>query len=123
MIGREMMRELRCITFTEQEAIAAVVDRRHAQRHALPAGMIRGLSVNIDGNNTCALEMEDYHGNRPCVTIPEQEIAAALVAYCLSRKIPMPRKSSKTIHVIGGDLTLVLTISDFDLINAHKFHL
>jgi len=112
------MRELRCVTFTEQEAVSAVVDHRHAQRHLLPGGMVRGLALNIDGKNTCVLKMEDYDGNKTNVLVKEQQVAAALVAYCLSRKIPMPRRSRKTIEVIGGDITLVQVIANYDLLKA-----
>jgi len=106
------MRELRCITFNKDEAITAVVERRHTQRHALPAGMIKGLSFNNDSKNNSVLHTEDYDGKRTDVDISEAEMAASLVCYCLGRKIPMPQKSNKRLEVLSGDLVLILTLDE-----------
>ena len=54
------------------------------------------------------------------IDISEAEMAAALVNYCLSRKIPMPSKSNKGVQVIGGDVTLILTIQEFNLLKTKR---
>jgi len=112
------MRELRCIVFNEKEVVTAVIDHRHSKRKPLPVGMVRGIAINTDGRNTCSLKLEDYDGKRNAVSITEAELAAALIEYCLSRRIPMPRKSDKEINVVGGDIMMVMTISNFDLVRT-----
>ena len=110
------MRKLRCITFSEREAVAAVLDRRHTQRQSVPSGLIQGLTFQSSGGAASILKVEDFDGNKTPVEISEAEMAAALVNYCLARRIPMPMRSNKGIQVIGGDITLVLTITEIDLL-------
>ena len=114
------MREIRCITFNEREAVTAVLDRRRAQRQAIPAGLIQGLTFKSTKGTASVLRVEDYDGNKTPIDISEAEMAAALVAYCLARKMPMPAKSNKGVQVIGGDITLILTIQEFNLLNVKK---
>ena len=114
------MREIRCITFNEREAVAAVLDRRRAQRQSIPSGLIQGLAFKSDNGAASVLKVEDYDGNKTPIDISEAEMAAALVNYCLSRKIPMPSKLNKGVQVIGGDVTLILTIQEFNLLKAKR---
>ena len=114
------MREIRCITFNEREAVGAVLDRRRTQKQSIPSGLVQGLSFKSKEGAASVLKVEDYDGNKTPIDISESEMAAALVNYCLSRKVPMPAKSSKGVQVIGGDVTLVLKIQEFDLLKAKR---
>jgi len=109
------MKEFRCIVFNEQEAIAALVERRRKFREPLPVATIKGLSYDTSSGVNSTLLMEDDYGKKIPVAIPEAEMAAALVNYCLGRKIPMPMGAKKGIEVMGSDVTLLLNIADFDM--------
>ena len=115
--GREtrVMKEFRCIVFSDQEAISAIIERRQKQREQLPVGTILGLTHNSDGSNTFTLMTVDDYGKKTPVIIAIPEMAAALVCYCLDRRIPMPASAKKGIEIMGSDITLVMTIADFDL--------
>jgi hypothetical protein len=39
------------------------------------------------------------------------EVAAALVGYCMNRKVPLPVESDKCLHLINGGLTLMITMN------------
>lgn len=107
------MKEFRCIIFSEQEVLTAIVDRRRRAREQLPFGTIQGVTYDAKDKNmviTCVHIVDDY-GNLQTVTVRTAELAAALVEYCLNRKIPMPTGSSKWIELINEtSLTLLMTV-------------
>ena len=109
------MKEFRCIVFSDQEAISAVIDRRKKQREQLPVGTILGLIANTEAGTGFILQTVDDYGKKTPVDIAVPEMAAALVSYCLGRRIPMPASAKKGIEVMGSDITLVMTIAEFDL--------
>lgn len=110
------MKEFRCIVFNEQEAITALVERRRRQREPLPVATIQGIQYGTASSSTdSVLLMEDDYGKKIPVPIPEAEMAAALVNYCLERRIPMPMGAKKGIEIMGSDVTLLLTIADYDM--------
>ncbi len=109
------MKEFRCIVFSDQEAISAVIERRQKQREQLPVGTIAGLTYNIQGAPGFTLQTIDDYGKKTPVEIAIPEMAAALVNYCLGRRIPMPAGAKKAIEIMGTDITLVMTIAEFDL--------
>ena len=95
----EVMKEFRCIIFTEQEVLTAVIERRRRAREQLPVGTIQGVTYDsTDGNAVFArIRIADDYGKVTDVVARAAELAAALVEYCLNRKIPMPTGSSKWI--------------------------
>ena len=107
------MKEFRCLIFSDQEVISAVVERRRTLRESLPVGTVRGVKHVLDPAQgvTLTIQMEDDYGKLSEVVVRQVELAAALVKYCLTRKIPMPIASSKTIEIIGNDVTLLMTMS------------
>ncbi len=109
------MKEFRCIVFSDQEAISAVIERRQKQREQLPVGTIQGLTFNTVGGMSFTLQTMDDYGKKTPVEIAVPEMAAALVNYCLGRRIPMPAGAKKGIEIMGADITLVMTIAEFDL--------
>ncbi|MEI8394821.1 MAG: hypothetical protein WCF85_08810 [Rhodospirillaceae bacterium] len=112
------MKEFRCIVFNEQEAITAVIERRRKQREALPIATIKGLVYQTDGEYTSILNLIDDYGKKIELPIPRAEMAAALVNYCLTRKIPMPMAAKKNIEVIGSDITLLMTIAEHVMLKS-----
>ncbi|WP_431854660.1 hypothetical protein [Azospirillum sp.] len=106
------MRELRCLVFTEQEVIKAVIERRRKLREALPAGTIRGVAHAVhDEAVTTTLRIVDDHGEDQSMTLGQAEVAAALVGYCMERGIPLPVQSDKCLYLINGGLTLMITMN------------
>ncbi|WP_051341312.1 hypothetical protein [Azospirillum halopraeferens] len=105
------MKECRCLVFTEQEVARAVLDRRRKRREELPTGTVQGVTYDAtDGVRTTIAVIDDYGVGTPMV-LGEGEVAAALVAYCMDRRIPLPVDGDKTLHLIGGALSLMITIN------------
>lgn len=105
------MKELRCLVFTEQEVVRAVLDRRRKRREPLPQGTVRGVTFDDrDGVQTTIKVVDDY-GEDQSMSLSEAEVAAALVNHCMGRKIPLPVDSDKCLYLINGALTLMITMN------------
>jgi len=106
------MKELRCLVFTEQEVVKAVLDRRRKVREALPSGTVKGVAYAVDKDSvsTTIRIIDDYGADQSMVLGPA-EVAAALVGYCMGRKVPLPVDSDKCLHLINGALTLMITMN------------
>lgn len=106
------MKECRCLVFTEQEVARAVLERRRKRREPLPTGTVLGVS-HEDGRGALhtTLTVIDDYGERTPLAIAEEELAAALVAWCMDRKIPLPAEADKFLHLINGALSLMITLN------------
>ena len=57
------------------------------------------------------MEVKDDYGKVTSLVLPELEVAAALIAFCMGRKIPLPVDAEKTLHVIKDAATLIITMN------------
>lgn len=102
------MKELRCIVFTDQEIIAAYVDRRKRLSDALPEGKFTGARHEQSDTLTVYLQVD---GGPQEVKVVETELQAALVASCMSKGIPLPADAEKALYTIKGHVTLMITMN------------
>lgn len=108
------MKELRCLVFNDQEVVNAVFDRRRKRAEAAPAGMVTGVIYHQTPGGAgleTLIHVTDDYGDDKVVTIDETEVAAALVHHCMHRKIPLPVDSDKSVHIINGSATLMITMN------------
>ncbi len=105
------MKELRCLVFTEQEVVKAVLDRRRRMKEPLPLGTVGKVTYEEGDNVQTVIKVVADDGVSQDLVLPETEVAAALVAYCMGRRIPLPVASDKMLHVINGALTLMITMN------------
>ncbi|MEI6984715.1 MAG: hypothetical protein WCK65_01170 [Rhodospirillaceae bacterium] len=105
------MREFRCIVFTETEALNAIINFRRKSHIQLPVGTVASV-VYTTANEavTTKINLLDDHNVPSDMIIDAVEMAAALVSYCLDRKIPMSKMYDKKIELMEGQITLVLTM-------------
>ncbi|HYE49020.1 MAG TPA: hypothetical protein VEB20_05485 [Azospirillaceae bacterium] len=104
------MRELRAISFTERELTTAIIEFSGRLRRQLPSGTVQDAVLLPGPPITARLPIQDDYGTLHQVDYAEMEVAAALVHYCMSRKIRMPAKSEKVLQVIAGQATLVIWV-------------
>ena len=110
------MKELRCLVFTDQEVMRAVLDRRRRVKDTLPVGTVskivyhRNEGPEQEGIET-RLSITDDDGAVTELVLAETEVTAALVGYCMGRRIPLPVASDKMLHLINGALTLMITMN------------
>ena len=104
------MKELRCLVFTDQEVAKAVLDRRR-MREPLPQGTIGKITYKDGDGITTTIQVTGDEGDDQSMVLSEPEVAAALVAYCMNRRIPLPVASDKMLHLINDSLTLMITMN------------
>lgn len=105
------MKELRCIVFTERELVNAVIDRKRRRGEPLPPGTVQSVRFSIEDTVTTILEVVDDHGRAAEFALPESEVSAALISYCMNRRVPLPAESEKVLYVIKGAATLMITMN------------
>ncbi|MEI6986517.1 MAG: hypothetical protein WCK65_10335 [Rhodospirillaceae bacterium] len=105
-----LMKELRCLVFSEQEVIAALIERRRRLHEALPEGMIKRVIYTNDKGVSVTIHATGANEADNNIVAQEQEVTAALVNYCMTRKIPMPVNADKYLQVIKDGLTLMITL-------------
>lgn len=109
------MKELRCLVFTDQEVVTAVVDRRRRLRETLPQGTVGKVTYAVDKDENLpiriTIQVTNDDGTDDSMHLDETEVAAALVGFCMNRRIPLPVDSDKTLYVIKDSLTLMITLN------------
>lgn len=101
------MKELRCIVFSDRELLTAVIDRRKRLREPLPEGEISKVRFEIEAGIRTFIEFTDAED----LLVEEEEVQAALVAFCMAHGIPLPADAEKTLYVIRGHATLMITMN------------
>lgn len=110
------MKELRCLVFTDQEVARAVLDRRRRINDPLPVGTVTRIVFDQNaGPEHDSIEtrlfVTDDDGTVSELVLTDIEVTAALVAYCMGRRIPLPVASDKMLYLINGALTLMITMN------------
>jgi hypothetical protein len=105
------MRELRCIVFTDREVMGAVLDRRRRLNEPLPMGTVQKLSFESGDTLLTTLHVMDDHGKETSVILSQTEVAAALIAMCMSRKVPMPVDGDKALQLMNGSAALMISMN------------
>jgi hypothetical protein len=105
------MKELRCIVFSERELISAVIDRRRKLNEELPRGTVESVKFRTGDTIETVMEVKDDYGKVTSLVLPEPEVAAALIAFCMGRKIPLPVDAERTLHVIKDAATLIIKMN------------
>ena len=102
------MKELRCLVFADRELVSAVLDRRRRLREPMPEGDVTRVRFEMDKGIRTLVE---FNGGPTEVTLEEEEVQAALIAHCMARGIPLPADAEKTLYVIRGHATLMITMN------------
>lgn len=105
------MKELRCIVFNEQEVANAILDRRRRRREPLPIGQIAGISVETARGLKVILHLLQDDGSMDQEEVGETDTMAAVIAFCMNRKIPLPVESDKFLFLVNESLALMITMN------------
>lgn len=109
------MKELRTIIFDETEAAHAVVEFCRRVGRKLPSGTLKSFDVSDSGETVSAvMRVTDDDGAVHDVTLGQGEVAAALVGYCLTRSIPLPKNASKIITGVDNQIVLAIEVGHAD---------
>jgi len=100
--------ETRTITFSGPEVMEALIDYCRKMKRPVPTGRITPVILAGRKENRIAFEGD---GKPARVTFYEAELAAALIAFCKKRRIPVARGASKKLQFTPDSVTLHLVQS------------
>jgi hypothetical protein len=103
-----MPTESRVISFSNTEAVEAIVDYCEKTNRSVPAGGVKGLTFSNDKEIKVTVQP---HGQAPPFGLSEHELAAALILFCNKKGIPVARRALKSLQVGLDTVSLHLAIS------------
>jgi hypothetical protein len=105
------MREIRCIVFEDGELIKAILAHGRRTGKALPPGQISSFEVERKPEVIARMTVTSDEGQKMIVPTAGAELAAAMIAYCIDRKVPVPANASKSIAVLDDHVALKITMT------------
>ncbi len=106
-----MPKELRKILFPKNELQAAVVDYCLRSKIWLPNKNIDGLEVRADPEAMVVLKYADIGSEEATeVKLSRDQVAAALIRYCSSINVPLPRSAQKVLQPGDDSISLLINI-------------
>ncbi len=107
-----MISEVRYLLFDEQDLLRAMIDYRKVRNQPLPAGSISEFKIQRKQPVTCTLTLqEDQAGHTTDVIFTNNDMRAALVSYCIDKKVPMPAKADKDLQVFGKRIGMLISLN------------
>ncbi|NIY76236.1 hypothetical protein HED22_11340 [Thalassospira sp. HF15] len=105
------MREIRCIVFEDGELIKAILAHGRRTGKTLPAGQISSFEVERKPEVIARMTITSDEGQKAIVPTAGAELAAAMIAYCIDRKVPVPANAAKSIAVLDEHVALKITMT------------
>ena len=106
-----MPEELRKILFSKEEVQAAVVDYCLRSKIRLPNKNIDELEVRADPEAMVVLKYADTGPEEDNeVELSRDQVAAALIRYCSSINVPLPRSAQKVLQPGDDGISLLINI-------------
>ncbi len=106
-----MPEELRKILFSKDEVQAAVVDYCLRSKIRLPDKNIDDLEVRADSEAMVVLKYADTGPEEDSeVELSRDQVAAALIRYCSSINVPLPRSAQKVLQPADDGISLLINI-------------
>ncbi len=88
----------------------ALKEHRRRRDNPLPEGTVLRFAIEPGPEIRADVVIaRDDGGQDLRLMVHREELAAALIMYCIDRKIPMPVQSTKFLQLFGGSLGLVIT--------------
>lgn len=102
-----MPNESRVISFSNGEAMDALVQYCTATKRELPSGGIKRLVFSNDSEIKVTAE---FNAGVPSISFFQNEMAAALILYCNRVGIPVARRALKSLNVTQDSISLQLEL-------------
>ena len=110
-----MPSEIRQIIFTNRELMDAIRQYNEQSKIKLPRGQFVVCQPVTDGEIGVMVEIDDaMNGKSEHMVLKSSYVAAALVNACLRARIPLPRKSKKSLRIVKDGMALHLTMPSTD---------
>ncbi|MDP2496948.1 MAG: hypothetical protein Q8W44_03045 [Candidatus Palauibacterales bacterium] len=103
-----MPREERKLRFSEDELRAALEEFRRAHPENMPDGPVS--PDGFESGERLQLRLASQEDGSSSATLSAEEVAVALMLYCNTKGIPLPRDSEKKLEVGDEGPVLILTL-------------
>lgn len=107
-----MPSELRKIVFANDEVLAAIQLLFQRSRQSFPQGRVWDITISEENGCQVDFDIIDAHNIRERVTVAGAKLAAALILFCMNRKVPIPAAAQKTLAVMNHHLALCVTLGE-----------
>lgn len=104
-----MPTETRRILFSNAELYAALDEHLAKAGSRLPAGAIRRISSDGEFHRVVKVDIRTNKGTGETLELHPEQIGAALISYCMTNQIPLPRGFSKSLVVVGDNVAIQVT--------------
>lgn len=104
-----MPKELRKLVFTRDELQAAAVAFCYREGMKLPKGMLQSIAFE---DEHAVLNFSVISEKGPSrIRLTRDQVAAAIIRYCRSLRIPIPRLAQKIVNPDGDGIALLINVS------------
>jgi hypothetical protein len=110
-VANTLIHETRRLQFPLDTLVDALIELEDKQGHWPPKATVVGASIDNSGDDGACVVLSIHSPGGGAVTERRyslSKIAAAIVNYCVTVRVPMPRNSTKTIQVLPDGVALML---------------
>jgi len=106
-----MIEENRRLTFSMDELATAVLSYLINTKKMGEKDKLGRIAVNESGDVAVAITIVPSGGDAPTnMDLGSQVLGALLIAHCIKRKVPLPKRAAKSIVRNGDRVALVFSI-------------
>jgi hypothetical protein len=105
-----MIEEQRRLTFSMDELAIAVLSYLIASKKMDERGKLGKLVVNGGSDVSVSVTVVAQTGEQSQVDLAAQVLGALLIAHCIKRKIPLPKRAAKSITRNGERVALAFSL-------------
>ena len=110
-MANTLIHESRRLQFPLDTLVDAIIELEHKQGHWPPRTTVVGASIDNSDGNGAGVVLSVHRPEGGAVTERRYSlsmIAAAIVNYCLTLRVPIPRNSTKSIQLLADGVALLL---------------
>lgn len=108
-----MPTEFRRVVFPNQELRQALSEYGAPGSEPVPAGDIVAVSIIEAPAETVRITLLDTAQNATFTAdFSAAHIAAALIRFCITHKVPIPKRSRKSLRLMGDNLALDIVVRE-----------
>jgi hypothetical protein len=105
-----MPSEVRQLLFKSREIIVAITEYFHRRGLNLPIGTASRVTIAEGQPIQAILDIVTDGGETVDIEVDAEELAAALILYCINRKIPLPVEAEKRLQRIHEDSVALVVV-------------
>lgn len=106
-----MPKELKKLVFSDVELKAAAFDYCLRANVKIPQSPIDDVAVSDNDDSLLVLKFSSDDPTNPKeVPLSRDQVGAALIKYCSTNDIPMPRAAQKILKVEGGAVVMMVSV-------------